>query len=1335
MGTRVDNVKVDKKILRKVGYKVQDLELKVNVLTYKMQYGTWPLPHQIYSLNPRKLQKIRMTLSNPVDRKNWIKHVLLSPTQSDTYVPCSNVHNPSVAKLSDFFDMKHKRVASPHIQRGKLSTDCSSIETSKSTSDQFVNVCPRRPSFRPRNVSTEESDLSKSGDFTLQRRNNEQFLVNECNRRSSRVLSVQNNKSVASNAKLNPCQDFTNTVHRCRSFLKELEDNDKRLRLLNHSSERRVSSSKDTYATEQPASLTAEKREVSEAAGETRKDKQSKKRQAKTRKARKDETKCATRMKGNEPSAKDVDQVHQQSDINASSNAMMINDVAFPKQLQDLLMNHSRHSVRPSLDTLYQVRRRLQSLHNVLRMYEDSKSLEKRKLADQVGEVNVLASVVPKIEEMGENKIDANHDSDSRKALSCVQCSIVDSCEYFEMDHTEESSSSFAECSSNTSSKTYQYSSDVALRSICSKEYDQRSVRRSACTSDLAALVSSCNQFPPFYSAMSHVSEYRESQSERNTREQDISDHSHELKSNSRADENATNASFNLRKKKFAPVSENTRCILSSRDIPIEKDSASSMKETIIEEISDAFDGEHYQGNTMIISRGSSRSKISMRSDQEKKSTALLLQEALLFKQALLTRVESEKKCLMHSTGENNVAGELPTHYETQIENGNNFPTMVMDIETEGPIIDTIHAQLNRRYVRLEMKQRSDLFPRGLRDIIALARCESEGDADNEELVRETPSEYFSFCNLAVSDNEDIESNAPLSLKPPIYEKVISIMIPVDMENKDAESSRQNSREDVNVGDLDGDIVGKHLPVMLELEDLVLERVKNIRDYMDIFLHSQDRAISKTRRVLQGPNESVSSRCSDKASHMILHDQFAVSSKYDSIERVATDSSKHHKLESSKDGILKSRRRVSTGKSIGTNTVMPSKLSSDIECPKSKTLVDLNLMLGRSSRDCSTDTKTKKSDDVTYDLGECPLFSSLKEEMLNNGLLNNIRRHDPEVSVNVTNLSPRIKHHSTRRLHRTNSRVKAKSDMSLITGIIKNSNVSLHPKRSHSSLTYRNTLKRIRRILYQSDNKSHDYTDECAKCESESRSATSSKSLLLPQGISTRSCIPILRNRLEAARMRHQSNTRSPTRSPLTMLWRENTCTKNRTTSEEATRRRYSVPINKGLYAEETALNLNKINTKKNGDEIAEELEETNATYRDSNVTITNSSNILSDNRNTESLKIDKELTNKEFTCDGKSNTITERIESTAPTLTIISIMASDDSRKNYPAHSFILNTENVRSVTDLLKHKTELWSVAVEKKEQEVNAKPSITDTCTSMTDILEVDQCNLSCLSQIYL
>lgn len=74
----VDEKSSNKENLNKVGFKVQDLELKVNILTYKMQYGTWPLPHYICKSGKKgELQKIRLTLTNPEDRNSWIKHLLL----------------------------------------------------------------------------------------------------------------------------------------------------------------------------------------------------------------------------------------------------------------------------------------------------------------------------------------------------------------------------------------------------------------------------------------------------------------------------------------------------------------------------------------------------------------------------------------------------------------------------------------------------------------------------------------------------------------------------------------------------------------------------------------------------------------------------------------------------------------------------------------------------------------------------------------------------------------------------------------------------------------------------------------------------------------------------------------------------------------------------------------------------------------------------------------------------------------------------------------------------------------------------------------------------------
>ncbi|XP_076657980.1 uncharacterized protein LOC143362054 [Halictus rubicundus] len=75
---RLGGVLDDKKILNKVGYKIEDLELKVSILTYKMQYGSWPMPHQIQKPSFKKhFQNLRLTLSNTNDRTDWIKRVFL----------------------------------------------------------------------------------------------------------------------------------------------------------------------------------------------------------------------------------------------------------------------------------------------------------------------------------------------------------------------------------------------------------------------------------------------------------------------------------------------------------------------------------------------------------------------------------------------------------------------------------------------------------------------------------------------------------------------------------------------------------------------------------------------------------------------------------------------------------------------------------------------------------------------------------------------------------------------------------------------------------------------------------------------------------------------------------------------------------------------------------------------------------------------------------------------------------------------------------------------------------------------------------------------------------
>lgn len=75
---------------------------------------------------------------------------------------------------------------------------------------------------------------------------------------SSTIPPLTQNGAYARNAKYNPCKEFTDTVYKCKSFLKELQCNDKRLRSLNRSSEmNKVPSSKAAHAAKRVSLLIA----------------------------------------------------------------------------------------------------------------------------------------------------------------------------------------------------------------------------------------------------------------------------------------------------------------------------------------------------------------------------------------------------------------------------------------------------------------------------------------------------------------------------------------------------------------------------------------------------------------------------------------------------------------------------------------------------------------------------------------------------------------------------------------------------------------------------------------------------------------------------------------------------------------------------------------------------------------------------------------------------------------------------------------------------------------------------------------------------------------------
>lgn len=111
-----------------------------------------------------------------------------------------------------------------------------------------------RPGTHSQNADTKKN-LSKSKDLTLQRRNVQLLPLdsNIINHKPSKMTPLlTQNGACATNAKYNPCQEFTDTLYKCKSFLKELHRNDKCLPSLDRSSKMsKVSSLKAAHAAKQ----------------------------------------------------------------------------------------------------------------------------------------------------------------------------------------------------------------------------------------------------------------------------------------------------------------------------------------------------------------------------------------------------------------------------------------------------------------------------------------------------------------------------------------------------------------------------------------------------------------------------------------------------------------------------------------------------------------------------------------------------------------------------------------------------------------------------------------------------------------------------------------------------------------------------------------------------------------------------------------------------------------------------------------------------------------------------------------------------------------------------
>lgn len=507
-----------------------------------------------------------------------------------------------------------------------------------------------------------------------------------------------------------------------------------------------------------------------------------------------------------------------ESNVNVSTGVVTNND-ALPKELVSILpISQPTHNIQSSRATLYEVKKRLRSLHNVLRTYQDmSRTSERQESIDKINKIDALAS----IEKTDKNEIDVNCNNNTKENLQQIDCSTVNSCEYFECNRSKESSSSLVEYSSNMSEDVTLQNEDIIKTTL-----------------------------------------------------------------------------FNSTKK-IPEIESREICYISSsesfEDLNIQIQSKTCLIENFTtKKCSDIFDGKQCQQNT-IISQNSSQNKISNDSNREEKSTTLLLQEALHFKKALLTRIQSRKECPINSIKEDDVRKEFLSEL-----NNNNFPSIIVDIEIKESITSDSHDKINQCYIYLEMKQRYDLFPEYLQKANAFAHRKSKRDIENQNRISEKSSQYFSISNLTIPNNKD---ESDVSSKSPVYEKVLSIVIPVSIEHQSEIDINEklmqtktvlgntiqacvNPRENFtkntdNIGDKD-----KHSFTMLKFEDLILEHIKSIRDYIDNFLRNQNKAISKARKALQCQDK----RYLNETSHIVLHNRLTPSSNCNSTDQVIDSS-------------------------------------------------------------------------------------------------------------------------------------------------------------------------------------------------------------------------------------------------------------------------------------------------------------------------------------------------------------------------------------------------------------------------------------------------------------
>ncbi|CAD1469281.1 unnamed protein product, partial [Heterotrigona itama] len=743
---------IDKEIFNKVGYKVEDLELKVNILTYKLQYGAWPLPHQVQKSNFRRnLRNLRLTLSNPNDRNNWIKHVLLSPRHKESYFSYSKYY-PSEHHLTELFDAKKKSMY-PYLRQESMPPVEYSSKSSKSSSDislklnsMFKNVIDRK-----------HHEALRNKNFQMQYRNAISvplFLkrgYTKSGKKSRR--DTKNNETVKMTA---ACKKFTKTMDDCKIYLKQLHDSNKNLGLIystsdisNESSTKNLWSDTQNYRFNDSITLYYKLQQQKCVPVKDSIDLSKSLEKSKENECEKEENKEEEKLEKIDGKQRNSEQCLELSNViypvlqlidksllPPKMNISFCTDM-FPQQLTSKMLvvprsSERKRNMKTSQEALYQVKKKLESLHNVLRMYElqnvEIKATEKqRENSSKIDSVcqDVTGTLVP-VTKAADNwngnkniKVESNDNTENNNGKE-IQRTTSNSSEQHESDETARSSIVSIQNYSNMFNAYHVNNINDPYRLLAENPEPKISP-----TNDQQLQIIPNNQ-------MHYSSSIKYEKIPERVYYAISSDSSEgkEVVKETVAAENLTLPDAYINNNQAKPFN-----LSDQYPVPMETD------------------------EDAIISLNSSRTEISKDSELDDKSTALLLQEALQFKRALLTRVELEKICYIDDKKEetNNESVSCQDKYPCV---NNNLQSKFLDIISEEQSVSSSTEKNSRTYMFLNLKQDKQFN----NDALKLARGNEIIDLDTHKKYLDSkdnlgaPSEYFSFNNM-IQEGSEIKNN------------------------------------------------------------------------------------------------------------------------------------------------------------------------------------------------------------------------------------------------------------------------------------------------------------------------------------------------------------------------------------------------------------------------------------------------------------------------------------------------------------------------------------------------------------------------------------------------